>query len=104
MGLLSDIFGFIEDLASGGSYYKENCIEWCDKAWRRMRNAERGEARLYQIGDKIYRQLYVVLEGGMEGYFIDTKDRGCNPESLHLKRENRKKLERVGHIVIKKYR
>ena len=50
MGLLSDIFGFIEDLASGGSYYKENSIEWCDKAWRRMRNAERGEARLYQIG------------------------------------------------------
>ena len=69
-----------------------------------MRNAERGEARLYQIGDKIYRQLYVVLEGGMKGYFTDTNDRGCNPENLHLKREKRKELERVGHIVIKKYR
>lgn len=69
MGLLSDIFGFIGDLTSGSSYYKENSIEWCDKAWRRMRNAERGEARLYQIGDKVYWQLYVVLEGGMEGYF-----------------------------------
>ena len=62
MGLLSDIFGFIEDLANGGSYYKENSIVWCDNAWRRMRNTERGEARLYQIGDKVYRQLYVVLE------------------------------------------
>lgn len=27
MGLLSDIFGFIDDLTSGGSYYKENSIE-----------------------------------------------------------------------------
>lgn len=104
MGLLSDIFGFIEDLASGSSYYKENSIEWSDKVWWRMRNAERGEARLYQIGDKVYRQLYVVLEDGIEGYFTDTNDRGCNPENLHLKRETRKELERVGHIVIKKYR
>ena len=88
MGLLSDIFGFIDDLTSGSSYYKENSIEWCDKTWRRMRNAE----------------LYVVLEGGIEGYFTDTNDRGCNPENLHLKRENLKELERVGHIVIKKYR
>ncbi len=104
MGLLSDIFGFIDDLTSGSSYYKENSIEWCDKAWRRMRNVERGEARLYQIGDKVYRQLYVMLEGGMEGYFTDTNDRGCNPENLHLKRETRKKLERIGHIVVKKYR
>ena len=69
-----------------------------------MRNAERGEARLYQIGDKVYRQLYVVLEDGMEGYFTDTNDRGGNPENLHLKRETQKELERVGHIVIKKYR
>ena len=90
MGLLSDIFGFIDDLTSGGSYYKENSIEWCDKAWRRMRN--------------VYRQLYVVLEDGMEGYFTDTNDRGHNPENLHFKREVRKELERVGHIVIKKYR
>lgn len=69
-----------------------------------MRNAERGDARLYQIGDKVYRQLYVVLEDGMEGYFTDTNDRGRNPENLHFKREVRKELERVGHIVIKKYR
>ena len=69
-----------------------------------MRNAERGEARLYQIGDKVYRQLYVVLEDGMEGYFTDTNDRGRNPENLHFKREVRKELERIGHIVIKKYR
>lgn len=55
-------------------------------------------------GDKIYRQLYVVLEDGMEGYFTDTNDRGRNPENLHFKREVRKVLERVGHIVIKKYR
>ena len=104
MGLLSNIFGFIDDLTSESSYYKENSIEWCDKAWRRMLNAERGEARLYQIGDKVYRQLYVVLEGSMEGYFTDTNDRGCNLENLHLKREARRELERVGHIVIKKYR
>lgn len=95
MGLLSDIFGFIEDLTSGGSCYKENSIERCDKAWRRMRNAERGEARLYQIGDKVYRQLYVVLEDGMKGYFTDANDRGRNPENLHFKREVRKELERV---------
>ena len=88
----------------GSSYYKENSIEWCDKAWRRMRNAERGEARLYQIGDKVYRQLYVVLEDGMEGYFTDINDRGCSTDNLHLKREARKELERVGPIVIKKYR
>ena len=69
-----------------------------------MRNAERGEARLYQIGNKVHRQLYVVLEDGMEGYFTDTNDRGRNPENLHFKREDRKELERVGHIVIKKYR
>ena len=69
-----------------------------------MRNAERGDARLYQIGDKVYRQLYVVLEDGMEGYFTDTNDRGRNPENLHFKREVRKELERIGHIVIKKYR
>ena len=104
MGLLSDIFGFIEDLAGGGSYYKENSIEWCDKAWRRMRYAERGEARLYQVGDKIYRQLYVVLEDGMEGYFTDTNDRGCAAENLSMKLERRKELERVGHIVIKRYK
>lgn len=103
MGLLSDIFGFIDDLANGSSYYKESSMEWCDKAWRRMRNTVRGEARLYPIGDKLYRQLYVVLEDGMEGYFCDTNDRGCNPENLHLKRETQKELERVGHIVIKKY-
>lgn len=104
MGLLSDIFEFIEDLAGGGSYYKENSIEWCDKVWRRMRNTERGEARLCQVGDKVYRQLYVILEDGMEGYFTDTNDCGCNPENLGIKRETRKELERIGHIVIKKYR
>lgn len=104
MGLLSDIFGFIVDLAGGGSYYKENSIEWCNNAWSRMRYTERGEARLYQIGDKVYRQLYVILEDGMEGYFTDTNDRGCDAESLNMKREIRKELERVGHIVIKRYK
>ena len=69
-----------------------------------MATQESGEARLYQIGDKVYRQLYVVLEDGMEGYFTDTNDRGCSTDNLHLKREARKELERVGHIVIKKYR
>ena len=104
MGLLSDIFGFIDDLTSGGSYYTENSMARCDPAWRRMRNAARGEARLYPIGKKVYRQLYVVLEDGMEGYFTDTNDRGRNPENLNFKREVRKELERIGHIVIKKYR
>lgn len=103
MGLLSDILGFIEDLSNGSSYYKENSIEWCDKAWRRMRNAERGEARLYQVGDKVYRQLYIVFDDGIEGYLTDTNDRGCNIESLSIKRERRKELERFGHIIIKKY-
>lgn len=83
---------------------KRIALSGVTKAWRRMRNAERGEARLYQIGDNVYRQLYVVLEDGMEGYFTDTNDRGCNPENLHLKRETRKELERIGHIVVKKYR
>lgn len=68
MGLLSDIFSFLEDLTSSDSYYKEKSIEWCDKVWRRMRNAERGEARLCQIGDKVYCQFYVVFEDGIEGY------------------------------------
>lgn len=104
MGLLSNIFDFIEDLASGSSYYTEDSIKWCDKVWRRMRYTERGEARLYQIGDKVYRQLYVVLEDGIEGYFTDTDDRGCNADTLSIKRERRKELERVGHIIIKKYR
>lgn len=69
-----------------------------------MRNTERGEARLYQIGDKVCRQLYVVLEDDMVGYFTDTNDSGCDSDNLHLKRETRKELERVGHIVIKRYR
>lgn len=69
-----------------------------------MRNTARGEARLCQIGDKVYRQLYVVLEDGMVDYFTDTNDSGCDIESLHLKRETQKELERVGHIVIKRYR
>ena len=104
MGLLSDIFGFIDDLAGGGSYYKNNSIEWCDKAWRRMRYTERGEARLCQIGDRLYCQLYVVLEEGIEGYLTAPNDRGCDVESLGMKRERRKELERVGHIVIKRYK
>lgn len=66
---------FIDDLANGGSYYKENSIEWCDKVWRRMLYTERGEARLYQVGDRLYRQLYVILEYGIEGYITDTNDR-----------------------------
>lgn len=69
-----------------------------------MRNAERGEARLCQIGDRVYCQLYVVLEDGIEGYLNDTNDEGYISENLHLKRETRKVLERVGHVVIKKYR
>lgn len=103
MGLLSDIFGFIENLANGSSYYKEDSIAWCDKVWRRMRYTERGEARLHQIEDKIYHQLYVVLEDGIEGYFTDMNDQGCNADSLNIKLERRKELQRVGHIVIKKY-
>ena len=103
MGFLSDIFGFLEDLANGSSYYMEDSIAWCDKVWRRLRYSERGEARLYQVGDKIYRQLYVVLEEGIEGYFTDTNDRGCNLDGLSIKRERRKELERVGHVIIKKY-
>lgn len=104
MGLLSDIFGFLDNLAGGGSYYKENSTEWCDKAWRRMRYTVRGEARLYQVGDRIYRQLYVILEDDMEGYFNDMNDRGCNVADLRLKQETRKVLEKVGHVVIKRYR
>ena len=103
MGLLSNIFGFLEGFAIGCSYYKEDSIAWCDKVWRRMRYTERGEARLYQVGDKVYRQLYVVLDDGIEGYLTDTNDRGCNVESLSIKRERRKELERIGHIIIKKY-
>lgn len=103
MGLLSEIFGFIEDLANSSSYYKEDSIVWCDKVWRRMHYTERGEARLYQVGDKVYRQLYVVLDDGIEGYLTDMNDRGCNIESLSIKRERRKELERIGHIIIKKY-
>lgn len=103
MGLLSDIFEFIEDLANGSSSYKEDSIVWCDKVWRRMHYTERGEARLYQVGDKIYRQLYVVLENGIEGYFTDMNDEGCNADRLNIKRERQKELESVGHIIIKKY-
>ena len=103
MGLLSNIFGFLEDLANGSSYYKEDSIAWCDKVWRRMRYTERGEARLYQVGDKVYRQLYIVLDDGIEGYLTDINGRGCNVESLSIKRERRKELERIGHIIIKKY-
>ena len=69
-----------------------------------MLYTERGEARLYQVGDKIYRQLYVVLEDGMEEYFTDTNDRGCATENLSMKRERRKELERVGHIVLKRFK
>lgn len=104
MGLLSDIFGFLDDLANGSSYYKDDSIAWCDKAWRRVRYTERGEARLYQVGDRLYRQLYVVLEDGIEGYFTDSKDKGCNVEDLRLKNEPKKVLDRVGHIVIKRYK
>ena len=104
MGLLSDILGFIEDLASSISYYTEDSIAWCDKVWRRMRYIRYGEARLYQVGDKVYRQLYVVLEDGIEGYFTDMNDRGCNAENLSIKREKRKELEHIGHILIKKYK
>lgn len=53
---------------------------------------------------RLYRQLYVVLEDGIEGYFTDTNDRGCAAENLSMKREKRKELERVGHIVIKRYK
>ena len=69
-----------------------------------MRYTERGEARLYQVGDRLYRQLYVVLEDGIEGDFTDTNDRGCDAENISMKRAKRKELERVGYIVIKKYR
>lgn len=103
MGVLSDIFGFIEDLVSKGSYYTEDSIVWCDNVWRRISYTKRGEARLYQIGDKVYHQLYVVLENCSEGYFTDINDRGCNVEELDIKRERRKELERIGYIVIKKY-
>lgn len=80
--LLSNIFGFIGDLANGSSYYKEESLAWCDKVWRRMRYTKRGEARLYQVGDKIYRQLYVVLDDGIEGYLTDTNDRGATSKVL----------------------
>lgn len=103
MGLLSEIFGFIDELVIGGSYYKENSIEWCDKVWNRMRRTERGEARLVQIGDRLYRQLYVTLEDGIEGYFTDSHDRGCGTDNVNFKRERKKELERVGHVVIKRY-
>ena len=103
MGLFSDIFGIIDELIVGGSYYKEDSIEWCDKAWRKIRHTERGEARLVQIGERIYRQLYIVLDDGIEGYFIDSHDRGCCSDNLHLKRDSKKELESIGHIVIKRY-
>ena len=54
MEFFSDIFGFIGDIASIDTYYKEKSIEWFDKVWKLMRNAERGEARLCQIGDRVY--------------------------------------------------
>ena len=67
MGLLSDIFGFIEDLTSSDSYYKGKSVEWCDKFWSRMRNVECGEVRICQISDKGLQS--VVFEYGIEGIF-----------------------------------
>ena len=61
-------------------------------------------ARLCQIEDKLYRQLYVVLDDGIEGYFTDSNDHGCNVEKLNMKRERQKELERIGHVVIKRYK
>lgn len=104
MGFISDIIGLLGSLADVCSYYYEDSIAWCDKVWRSMRNSERGEARLCQIGDKLYRQFYVVLDDGIEGYFTDSNDRGCNVEKLNMKRERQKELERIGHVVIKRYK
>ena len=64
----------------------------------------RGEARLCQIEDELYRQLYVVLDDGIEGYFTDSNDHGCNVEKLNMKRARQKELERIGHVVIKRYK
>lgn len=104
MGFISDIIGLLGSFADGCSYYYDDSIAWCDKVWRSMRNSERGEGRLCQIGDKLYRQLYVVLDDGIEGYFTDSNDRGCNVEKLNMKRERQKELERIGHVVIKRYK
>lgn len=71
MGLLSDIFSCIEDLACGNPYYKGKSIEWCGKFWRRMRNAECVEVRFCQISDKGL--LSVVFEYGIKGIFQRNK-------------------------------
>ena len=104
MGLLWGLLTFMTHLVCGNSNYHEDSIEWCDKVWRSMRNTERGEARLCQIEDKLYRQLYVVLDDDIEGYFTDSNDHGCNVEKLNMKRARQKELERIGHVVIKRYK
>lgn len=49
-----------------------------------------------------YSNLYTAILG-IEDHLTDTSNRGCNVESLSIKRERRKELERFGHIIIKKH-
>lgn len=103
MGLLTDIFDFIDDLTVGGSYYVDNSLEWSDKAWRRINRKERGEARLIQIGDKLYHQLHVTMEDDMDACVTEKTDRGCDIERIRLKKIQKEQLAKYGYVVLKKY-
>lgn len=75
MGLLSDIFGFIDDLTSGGSYYKENSIEWCDKARHGDGAAYLRLADCYRTGNGVKRDFFNMITMAqmteLYGYHID---------------------------------
>lgn len=48
MGLLSDIFGFIEDLTSGDSFYKEKSISKEVRACWTYRNQKNTDSKYIQ--------------------------------------------------------
>lgn len=101
MGLLSDIFDFLSSFE--GSSYIENAKDWGDKLWNEYDNTKSASLSLYEIDNRLYKQMRIEFRDKNIGVFTESEDMGWRKNENKLTHGQRNQLKDNGYIVIKKY-
>lgn len=101
MGLLSNIFGFLEsfDMESNSDSAKR----WGDDVWDGMDSPYRGELSFVLIDDCLYKQMRIKFRNGTVGIFSDSNERDWHSYKSSFTKTQQRQLMEEGRIVIKRY-
>lgn len=101
MGLLSDLFAFLTDIADDG--YLAVSEHWFDNVWKKMYRPNCAESRLEVRDGKLYKKFLVSFRDGTSLVITDENDDGRELRYVNLNSEQKKQLLRDGCVTIREY-